>query len=396
VRFALLALALACGRGGSPEHAAEGRQAQVRFRPVEQGDDAHQRLLSTIPKAGLDRGLTAAARDLLAQARDRASWVDTASSRAALTRAGYPGQVRWLRALNGGAWPEELVEAAISGAGDEAVDVAIAHRRWSDGSTLWLLGFAPRRAELDPMPRDLAVDSALPVQVFTPGREELRLFVASPNGPVEELSLTSGVARWVDRFHTPGEYRLEVVGEHKGVGRVLLLFSVLVEQPPPAQTPLPLPPSRPGNPVEAEAWLHGAVNALRAEHGLRPLTRFPLYEPLAREHSALMAAEDAVLHRIPGRTEGVAARATKLAHPPALHRENVAAALTAAEALALVADSPGHLQNLLCEPCSQLSVGVALEPVLHRTPRLFVTLEVLETPRGLPQRLPESVLGAPP
>ena len=54
------------------------------------------------------------------------------------------------------------------------------------------------------------------------------------------------------------------------------------------------------------------------------------------------------------------------------------------EALFLVSDSPGHLRNLLCDTCNHASIGVALEPVLDRIPRLFVTWELLEFPKGPP------------
>ena len=76
-----------------------------------------------------------------------------------------------------------------------------------------------------------------------------------------------------------------------------------------------------------------------------------------------------------------------MAHPGARHHEDVAAAATADAALALVADSPGHLRNLLCEACTHASIGVALEPVLDRPPRLFVTWELLEFPQAPPQEI---------
>ena len=35
-----------------------------------------------------------------------------------------------------------------------------------------------------------------------------------------------------------------------------------------------------------------------------------------------------------------------------------------------------------------VSIGVALEPVLDRPPRLFVTWELMEFPHGVPRRMP--------
>ena len=51
--------------------------------------------------------------------------------------------------------------------------------------------------------------------------------------------------------------------------------------------------------------------------------------------------------------------------------------------------SPGHLANLLCEECTHASIGVALEPVTDRTPRLFVVWELLRFPEGPPQAIPK-------
>jgi uncharacterized protein YkwD len=268
------------------------------------------------------------------------------------------------------------------------VDVALSKRTWADGSTLWLVGWAPRRADLDPLPRDLPLDGTLAVRVELPdGTDDARLFVAGPSGPVDELALTDGVPRWVDRFHEPGAYRLEVVAERGGQTQVVLLFSVFVDQPPPPVRPQPAATLRESDPFAAEQWLYTAVNDLRRAHGLRPVVPFALFEPLAREHSAYMAASGVVAHRIKGRTNGVPERAFKTAHPQARHYENVAAATHAEAALALVSDSPGHLRNLLCERCSHVSIGVALEPVLDRPPRLFVTWELLEFPQGPPQEI---------
>jgi hypothetical protein len=63
----------------------------------------------------------------------------------------------------------------------------------------------------------------------------------------------------------------------------------------------------------------------------------------------------------------------------------VAVATSAEDALSLVMDSPGHLRNLLCESCTHASIGVALEPVLERRPRIFVTWELLAFPDGAPR-----------
>ena len=55
--------------------------------------------------------------------------------------------------------------------------------------------------------------------------------------------------------------------------------------------------------------------------------------------------------------------------------------------MALVVDSPAHLAALLCASCTHATIGVALEPVVDRPPRLFVTWELLEFPRGEPMAI---------
>ena len=113
---------------------------------------------------------------------------------------------------------------------------------------------------------------------------------------------------------------------------------------------------------------------------------FPLFEGLAREHSALMGHTGLVAHDLPGHGT-VSRRAAEFAHPRAEHHENVAAAPTAQDAMRLVELSPAHLKNLLCESCTHVAIGASLEPVLDRLPRLFVTWELLEFPIGPPREI---------
>ena len=60
-----------------------------------------------------------------------------------------------------------------------------------------------------------AASYGLPLR--TDGLKEPRLFIGSPDGRAQELAMTDGTARWLDVFHVPGEYRVEVVD---GVGLV--------------------------------------------------------------------------------------------------------------------------------------------------------------------------------
>lgn len=397
----LLLLGLGCARPpesrplqplDSRAQRAAGR-VEVRQRPVEAAPSPEAaELLAAIPGARWDAGLAQAAQQLVALHVERGSRIDAPTASLVSARAGYPGQVRFLRGLSGGSLPAGMIEElAQAAAGRDEVDVGLGVRRYDDGTALWVLAFSPVLARIDPIPRDLPLDTPLPlrVEIVDPAWQgaELRLFLAQPGGGVEELSLTDGVTRWVDRFHTPGAWRVEVIASRENRAEVLLLFSLFVEEPPPEPRPLREASATPANPVEAEAWLFAALNELRRGSGLPPLERFELFEPLAREHSARMAAIGRAVHELPGSLVPLYLRARDYAFPFAFHHEAVATAPTADEAFALVLDSPAHRRTLLCEPCTHASVGVALEPVLDRVPRLFVTWELLEFPKGTPRRI---------
>jgi hypothetical protein len=213
--------------------------------------------------------------------------------------------------------------------------------------------------------------------------------VTPPDGPVRELAISAEAARWLDLFHTPGEYRIEVVGERPNNSDVLLLFSVYVEQEAPAVPRLAWHPREPPDPLLAEEALYEALNEARREHGLPPVRPFDMFRPVVREHSAYMASAGYLGHALEGLTTGVPDRASKVGHPQPEFYENVAVALTPEDAHALVQDSPGHFRNLLCETCTHATIGVALEPVLNRDPRLFVTWELLHFPVGIPRPIPK-------
>ncbi len=391
----LLVALLACVRGPSPRGAAQGERAtarppEVRYRPDSPSDADGEWMVAALPGAQWDRGLAAAASELLSLASDRKAVLDPASTLGAAARAGFPGQARFSRVLTGGARPEQQVdEIRRNSAGESSIDVGLAVRRYGDGVALWILAWAPRRAEIDPLPRDLALDGTVALRVDVPKGETAtpRLYLAPPDGPVERLPLSSGVSRWLDRFDAPGEYRLSVTLEDAQTQEVALLFSLFVDGAPPPGSPLRAPDGEAPDPVAAEARLFAALNTLRVAHGLRPVAPFPLFDPVTREHAALMAASGRVGHALPGVTEGVAERVTKLAHPRAEHHEAVITAANAEDALALLQGSPAHLSQVLCEPCTHASVGAALEPVLDRSPRLFVTVELLAFPNGEPRAI---------
>jgi hypothetical protein len=357
-------LALACV---PPRDAGDvGPPARVMFRP---GDP----LPALGAEARVDRGLRAAAEELAAAATRPDARLTPTATRLALARAGYPGDARFVRVVApGDALPDALLAGLPRG---EAVDVGWAWRDQPDGTRFWVLGWARRVVEMDPLARDLPLDGAQSLRVD--GVRDPRLLLGRPDGTVDELSIRDGAARWIDRFPFPGEYRVEVVDGD----RVALLFSLFVDGPPPPVPSLPGLAS-PVVPAEAEAEILGRLDELRARAGLAPVARFPAFAPHARAHAACLVQAGVVAHAT-DRCPGVPALAQRTHHPRAKHHEDVAVADTTAEAWERLVDSPGHRLNLLCDTCTHATVGVALEP-----PRAFVVVELLEFPQGTPVEVP--------
>ncbi len=359
---------------------------QVRYSPVPEPEGEAAELVLRVPEATWDLGLARAARLLVAQSQDRRGHLSVRAVSNAQGIAGYPGQASFAKEVNGGGFPEHLAEelSRFALSSEHPVDVGLAWRDYGDGLRLWIGGIARRPLLLDPMPRDLVLDQPLAVFLETK-RQGLLLFMATPNQTVEVMEPSGNVALWVDRFHVPGAYTFEVVDP--GEGEVLSLWRTYVEQEPdPVPALVPLSEAYP-DPIAAAEHLYASLNDLRVEAGLGALKRFDNFEPLAREHAALMAHAGVVGHSLPG-APGVAARAQRDFIPLARHHEDVAVGYSWDEALELVQNSPGHLRNLLCEPCTHVSIGVALEPTLKARPRLFVVWELLEFPSGLPERKP--------
>jgi uncharacterized protein YkwD len=375
----------------SPANSGDARRPEVQFRTADEpASEEASWILERVPGATWDSGLSDATHALAAAAVDRGSRLTPRATADALGEAGYPGAARFMRVLNGGAWPEGMVEELALDALQRAqpVDVALSRRTYGDGATLWIAGMAHRPLTMDPLPRDVPLDEPLPVRVDrteSSDGDTLTLFVAPPDGPVQIHPLTDGVALWLDVFHVPGVYRLEVVDSSDETSQVALLWNHYVDREPAPPGQLPRADEAVPDPMAATEALYDALARLRLEAGMPPLERFTRFEPLAREHAALMASANVVDHAIPGLTEGVAANARVRFHPKAMHYEDAAAAASWREAMDLVALSPGHLQNLLCQPCTHVAIGAALEPVTEgRPPRLFVVWELLEFPNGEP------------
>lgn len=356
---------------------------EVRFRPAV---DSQEPILQYLPNATWDHGLCSALEQLLLELRTPQTSLDHQAIRIALSRAGFPGQARFAKVLNSGEFPQELINQVLHDVGSERVDVALRSRSYGNGSTLWLVGWSPHLIELDPMPRDVALDGSFSIRMEAKKEQKAVLFIAPPDGEVESGPLLSEASRSVPSMHIPGEYRYEVIVQSPQGAQVAALFSVFADAEPERIPSLGMSRAQAVNPNEAEIFLYQAVNEIRMERGLRPLQRFVPFEALAREHSAFMASAGLVAHNIPNVTKGVEYHAERLFHPYAEHHESIAAAQDAQEALDVVRTSPAHLQTFLCRECTHISIGATIEPVLDRVPRLFVTWEMLNFPQGEPLR----------
>jgi hypothetical protein len=356
-------------------------------------------LIQKIPGATWDKGLHKATQALISASRDRLAQLTPKATTAAQALAGYPGNARFFRELTGGGPPEILVANLKKAAArrHQEFDVALAKRSFGDGTILWIGAIAHRPALLDPIPALLPLDGRVAVSIEvldTSNRDPMGrvpdpvLFLSTPFGAVTAFELHPQTAHWVDDFHTPGRYLMEVVARGEKQSQVILKWAVFVDGPAGSVPSLMKATGENPDPYEATLALYSALNQIRREAGLAEVIRFEGFEPIAREYAALMAVSGIVDHQIPALSTGVASKAAAGFHPGAKHHENLAAAPTWQEGFDLVRLSPGHLANLLCEACTHASIGVALEPVVHQTPRLFMVWELLEFPHGTPVVIP--------
>ncbi len=376
----LLFLILACK---SPEIAKPSTQAMVEYHPT---DNQYPQVQSNFPTIEWDEGLVQAAQEVISTVRTPEQIIPVSSMLLASKRAGYPGQVSFVKVLNGGGFPLE----SLNQISNRDVDLGVSKRSFADGRVLWLITWGRKLVSIDPVPQTIPLDGSFPLRIGEFKADKALLYISAPDQPIDIIELLPNAHRWLQNFHTPGEYIFEVVLQTQQgstfQNEIALLFSVFVDQEIPTIQRVSISPDVP-NPIEAEHLLFQEVNKLRSERGLHLLKPFDIFVPLAREHSALMASKGVVAHTIPGLTNGVPENAARLAHPRANHFQNVAAALSPEEALYLAINSPGHLQVFLCEPCTHMSVGAAIEPTLGQQPRLFITWEVLEFTRGVPTKI---------
>ena len=368
-----------------PPSAVSTSVDMIRYEVLSEAQYSDE-LNSVLSDVTVDASLQQATQILISATRDPNQPMSVRAMLDAENQAGYPGQAHFIKVMNGGHFPVQQLRSLAKHSG---LEVGLSKRKFADGRVLWIIGWGRRLLDVDPILMKIPLDGAVPLRIGDFDADRALLYISAPDKPVERIELLPNAHRWLQDFYVPGEYRFEVLLQHvegsSQYNEIALLFSVFVDTPVPQVTST-IVSNEPNNPILAEKQLFQAVNQMRLERGLKPLRPFDLFVPLAREHSALMASTGTVNHRITGVTNGVPSKAANLAHPRASHHQNVAAALTADEALTLAKDSPGHFQVFLCETCTHMSIGAALEPTFVH-PRLFVTWEVLEFPQGVPKRI---------
>lgn len=130
-----------------------------------------------------------------------------------------------------------------------------------------------------------------------------------------------------------------------------------------------------------------AIDALRARHGLGPVTASAELTRVAREHSAAMLAEGKVSHVLP-RTGELVDRLRRARVPYRRAYENVARGGSALAAHEAAEESPAHRANLLVPGAARVGVGIARGPAPTGGTTVYLT-EILIEPadRGAASRL---------
>ena len=306
----LCSLFLAC----KAPSGAKPTAPELRYRPIEVPVVYSAEIQRYFPAGQWDSGLEQACQELSSILSVPKVQLTPKAIQQATDRSGFPGQAQFSKALTGGEFPEEMMMDLARKHASDDVDIALAKRQYGNGATLWIVGISEHIVDMDPIPRDLALDGQLALRIELRPEQEGFLYIDAPDQPIEMVEILPSAHRWLSNFHVPGRYRIEVVTKEKKQADVALLFSVFVEQDIPSPRPL-LERTEVNNPIEAENWLYQEVNKIRGDHGLHPLRRFPIFEGVAREHSALMASTGIVDHKIQGFSEGVPLRAEKIAHP---------------------------------------------------------------------------------
>ena len=254
------------------------------------------------------------------------------------------------------------------------------HGRFAHG----VLVGAQREAEVSPFPRDLVAGGAATLRGTLRTLREPWIAVTDPVG--EARKVPTGAAADFSAllsFERPGRYVVEVVGAGPRGPEVAAYLVVAAGGVPLNQPSRLAPEPEPADPLQAEARVAAAVNALRALHGLRPLEPSAQLSEVARRHSQEMLERRMVAHVLPG-SSAVGERLDRAGIAYQRARENLASDETSLAAQQSLEESPAHLANFLDGALTQLGVGTARAGAAGP---VYLT-EILLSPAPPPQLLP--------
>lgn len=228
--------------------------------------------------------------------------------------------------------------------------------------------------DLEPVARALPLDATVTLRGrLRDGFERPEAFVTSPDGrTTSRIALAGDATRLGGSFRCgpeKGRYQVEVTGDDRFGATVLANFPVYCGVPAPTTVRAAAPATTGGDDRftttdAAEHAIHRLLNNDRARAGLPPLSWNGKLADVARAHSADMAAHGFFGHVSP--TTGTAAdRARRAGVDAMLILENLARAVTPAEAERGLMNSPGHRANILSREATEVGVGVVVDPATH-------------------------------
>lgn len=247
------------------------------------------------------------------------------------------------------------------------------------GAAVSVILSAQRRARLDPFPCAVKT-AASPVLSgeLRDGMRAPRVFVTLPSGLVQERPASgAGAFRAPIAFGERGRYVVEVVGDGAD-GPAVAALMVISAGGASIESPAEASADDPADLAQAEARVVSELSALRARHGLGPVSASAELSAVARRHSAAMRAAGKVAHIVPG-SPGPGERLTRAGVAYQRAFENVAAARSALAAHRIAAASPAHLKNMLEPTVSRVGVGIEREALPSGNPLVYLT-EILVQP----------------
>jgi uncharacterized protein YkwD len=236
----------------------------------------------------------------------------------------------------------------------------------ASGKWMAVLVFHEKNVDLSPVPRRLPSGGSAPVVGrVSPSLHLPEVLVSPPHGSVARLLLATHQGSFSGRLECSqgdGLYQVEVVAEDDRGPTVVANFPVYcgIEPAPPLVT-RSAPVARAAQPASVEEQLLLLVNRDRQVHGLAPLVRDERLSRVARRYSEEMSQTGEVAH-VSRRSGNVLDRVkvAGVSPMPTTVAENVATALTAADAESGFMASPGHRDNILNPVLTRVGVGVAV------------------------------------